>query len=235
MGLVDAEGPCGLGGKAIERRERIVAAARALFIEHGFHATGVAQIAKASGVAVGQIYRDFASKEAIIAAIAEADASDYLACDGYACAAFGIDPVADEADAWTWLRGFLDPDPDCSSILMTDILAESARNPKVAAIFETIHHRVRDAILRVVSMLVPATPALEPGCAGERALIADLVMTLSLGLMQQDMLHGEAQSRRLADAGFEMVRMRIMALRDTCAGRARAEASFPAWAMADHA
>ena len=47
--------------KALLRREKIVSAARRLFIANGFHATGVAQIAKESGIAVGQIYRDFSS------------------------------------------------------------------------------------------------------------------------------------------------------------------------------
>ncbi|RZM06398.1 MAG: TetR/AcrR family transcriptional regulator, partial [Sphingomonas sp.] len=37
--------------------------ARRLFVEHGFHSTGIALIAKESGVAVQQLYRDFPSKE----------------------------------------------------------------------------------------------------------------------------------------------------------------------------
>jgi AcrR family transcriptional regulator len=52
----------GTGGKAAQRREKIIEAARKLFIDNGFHATGVAQIAKESGIAVGQLYRDFASR-----------------------------------------------------------------------------------------------------------------------------------------------------------------------------
>jgi len=42
--------------RANARRERIMASARRLFLINGFHATGVAQIARESGVAVGQLY-----------------------------------------------------------------------------------------------------------------------------------------------------------------------------------
>ncbi len=59
--------------RAEMRRQRVMQAARKLFIENGFHATGMAQVAKMSGVAIGQIYRDFASKEEIVVALVEAD------------------------------------------------------------------------------------------------------------------------------------------------------------------
>src|SRR3982751_221809 len=65
-------------GRAAERRQLILDTARNLFVRNGFHGTGVAQIADASGVKVGQIYRDFSSKEDIIAAIALADLSQFL-------------------------------------------------------------------------------------------------------------------------------------------------------------
>ena len=59
--------------RAALRRRRITDAARKLFVANGFHATGMAQLAKASGIAVGQIYRDFAAKEDIVAALVTAD------------------------------------------------------------------------------------------------------------------------------------------------------------------
>ena len=43
--------------RAQQRRDKVVDVARRLFASQGFHATGMAQIAKESGVAVGQIYR----------------------------------------------------------------------------------------------------------------------------------------------------------------------------------
>ena len=61
--------PNARAGRATARREKVIQAARTAFKANGFHATGIAQIAHASGVAVGQIYRDFANKEAIVAEI----------------------------------------------------------------------------------------------------------------------------------------------------------------------
>ena len=64
--------------RAAQRRDHILEISRHLFIEKGFHGTGVAQIASTSGVKVGQIYRDFSCKEDIIAALALRDFSQLL-------------------------------------------------------------------------------------------------------------------------------------------------------------
>jgi len=53
------------------QRERILAAAKKCFIEHGFHAAGMARIAETAGMSQGLIYRYFANKHAIILAIIE--------------------------------------------------------------------------------------------------------------------------------------------------------------------
>lgn len=68
----------GRGERADNRRRHLLDVARRLFIDQGFHQTGVAQIAAESGIKVGQIYRDFASKEAIIAAICESNVEAWL-------------------------------------------------------------------------------------------------------------------------------------------------------------
>src|SRR3546814_20363284 len=70
--------PRPLGERARARRDRLLQVARTLFIEQGFHQTGTAQIAAASGIAVGQMYRDFKNKDAIIPTISEADAEPGL-------------------------------------------------------------------------------------------------------------------------------------------------------------
>jgi AcrR family transcriptional regulator len=64
--------------RADARRRHLVDTARKLFIENGFHATGMAQISEQSGIAVGQIYRDFACKEEIVAAIVSRDCAQLM-------------------------------------------------------------------------------------------------------------------------------------------------------------
>jgi AcrR family transcriptional regulator len=53
------------------QRERILTAARQCFVEHGFHAAGMAAIAATADMSPGLIYRYFASKNEIIVAIIE--------------------------------------------------------------------------------------------------------------------------------------------------------------------
>lgn len=53
------------------QRERILGAARACFVNSGFHAASMAQIAEAATMSPGLIYRYFENKSAIILAIIE--------------------------------------------------------------------------------------------------------------------------------------------------------------------
>lgn len=48
-----------------QRREEILTAAKAVFAEKGFHATTIADVAKATGVSYGSIYWYFESKDAL--------------------------------------------------------------------------------------------------------------------------------------------------------------------------
>lgn len=166
----------GRAGRAEQRRDHLLETARALFVAHGFHRTGVAQIAQASGVKVGQIYRDFACKEDIIAAIALRDLSAFLD-ESVLAAAIAAD---DRAALRDWILSFVAYEEEFEGYrLMPEILAESARNPRIAAVQETINHRVHAA-------LMSALTACAPGDArdAERAAFADLISALGVGLCQ---------------------------------------------------
>lgn len=68
------EAPVPRPGKAerdVVRRDEIVTAAKACVVKHGFHAASMAQIAAQARMSVGQIYRYFPSKDAIVHAIVE--------------------------------------------------------------------------------------------------------------------------------------------------------------------
>ncbi|MBD5781116.1 TetR/AcrR family transcriptional regulator [Pelagicoccus sp. NFK12] len=53
------------------QRNRILDAAEACFIQHGFHAASMARVAETAGISQGLAYRYFKSKSAIILAIIE--------------------------------------------------------------------------------------------------------------------------------------------------------------------
>jgi AcrR family transcriptional regulator len=168
--------PTAPAGRAAERRQLILDTSRRLFIQNGFHGTGVAQIAVASGIKVGQIYRDFSSKEDIIAAIAFRDLSQFL---DEATLQRAID-AGDMAAIRQWILAFVTYDEDIEGYrLMPEIMAESSRNPRVARLQEDISASVKSA-------LTAALTAWAPGADREtaRSELADLILALGGGLCQ---------------------------------------------------
>jgi AcrR family transcriptional regulator len=57
--------------KGERTRAAIIEAAHGLFVERGYHATSMRQVAQRAGIALGGIYNHFESKEAIFAAVFE--------------------------------------------------------------------------------------------------------------------------------------------------------------------
>jgi AcrR family transcriptional regulator len=113
------------------RRQQILDAACDQVRQRGFHGASMADIAKAAGLSVGQIYRYFENKEAIIAAIVAQDLAEMR------------DKFAElESQPGTLLDALDDHLPDAldkcldpgRAALALEVLAEAARNPKVAAI-----------------------------------------------------------------------------------------------------
>jgi len=168
--------PAVTAGRAAERRQHLLDTSRRLFIHNGFHGTGVAQIAAASGIKVGQIYRDFSSKEDIIAAIALRDLSQFLDEDTLQRA---ID-AHDMAAIRQWILAFVTYDEDIDGYrLMPEIMAESSRNPRVAKLQEEISTRVRHALATALNAFAPGDAR-----ATARSELADLILTLGGGLCQ---------------------------------------------------
>lgn len=162
--------------RAARRREHILETSRRLFIENGFHGTGVAQIAGASGVKVGQIYRDFASKEDIIVAIARRDFSQFLDEAALNEAIF----TGNRAAVHEWILTFTSYDEDVDGYrLMPEIMAESARNPRIAKLQEEMRDRVRAALIAALTAYAPGERRAEARCD-----LADLIATLGSGLCQ---------------------------------------------------
>ena len=160
------------GEKATLRRNKLVEAARILFGEHGFHGTGMAQIADASGIRVGQIYRDFESKEDIIAAMVATDLSDFL---DEAVLAQAI-AMGDRQRVRRWVLDLMirKQQPN-DSTLLPEILAEASRNPRVAAIMREGDQRIRRHVAAALAMLAPHA---DSECA---RCVEELMMTLMMG------------------------------------------------------
>jgi len=75
MALLDSPSDC--SGAAL-RRKQILDAARDAFRSHGFHAASMAVVAAGARMSVGQIYRYFDNKEAIVAAIVGEHVEEFM-------------------------------------------------------------------------------------------------------------------------------------------------------------
>lgn len=119
--------------RAEVRRRQILDAACACVRRAGFHGASMAEIAKAANLSVGQIYRYFDNKEAIVAAIADQDLAEMrekfaeLETSGHSLVDSVIALSADAVDYHY--------DRDRAALVL-EVLAEAARNPRVAAIVQ---------------------------------------------------------------------------------------------------
>ena len=105
------------------RQDEIIAAARHCFRRHGFHGASMAQVASEAKLSVGQIYRYFASKDAIIAEMIRRIID-------YRIAEMDGKTQTDHIPRLLAWRQTLDEDDDA---LMLEMAAEATRNPQIAA------------------------------------------------------------------------------------------------------
>lgn len=190
--------------KADLRRRKLIETARMLFVENGFHATGIAQIARESGIAVGQIYRDFSAKEEIVAALVEEDCGRFMDVGTLDAAIRDGDSEAVRA----WLRHFADPDDDRDGDrLFAEIVAEASRNERIAAIFVGLQDGFRSNLLAALAILAP-----EEEAAARRATLADTIMTLSIGLLHHRLIRPTLDVPALAASLRALIDREVAAL-----------------------
>lgn len=122
------------------RRQQILDAACDQVRQSGFHGASMADIAKAAGLSVGQIYRYFENKEAIIAAIVAQDLAEMR--DKFAEIESRPGTLLDAIDEH--LPESIDKcfDPRRAALAL-EVVAEAARNSKVAAIVRSADEQER--------------------------------------------------------------------------------------------
>jgi AcrR family transcriptional regulator len=122
------------------RRQQILDAACDCVRQAGFHGASMAEIAKAAGLSVGQIYRYFENKEAMIAAIVAQDLAEMREKFAEMESRPGelVDALVEH------LPEAVDKCFDLSRAALTlEVLAEASRNPKVAAILRAADEQER--------------------------------------------------------------------------------------------
>lgn len=163
-----------LASKAELRRQQILDAAAVCFRKSGFHGASMAEIAKSFGMSAGHIYNYFDSKEAIIEAMVKRDMDQSLE---------RIAKIQGEKDILKAMLGTVDEGVQRRidrSELDTEILAEAARNPKIAASVQSTDTVIRDKVTNLIRGIQPEKD--KPSCENNMAAKTTLLMALFDGL-----------------------------------------------------
>jgi len=176
--------------RAVARRKQVTDAARRLFAMRGFQNSPMTQISEAAGVKVGQIYRDFDGKEAIVADIVREDLQGLLDEPSLDVAIAANDVPAMRR----WVVSFIQRDCDPHQEgLFAQILVEAARNDRISAL-------LREADRLITMNICRALAAIAPGKAHElkRNELVDVIIVLLTGLSQRKLAAPDANAPVIA-------------------------------------
>lgn len=130
------------------RREAILDAAERCFARSGFHRCTMHDICKEAGISPGALYVYFASKEALIAGLAERDRAEFQ--NRFAAVAAAPDFLA--ALSVIGEQYFVD-EPAEKRLMCIEIGVESTRNPQVGETFRSVDTFVNDSFASLFQRL----------------------------------------------------------------------------------
>lgn len=187
--------------KAELRRQQILDAAAECFRKSGFHGASMSEIAKSFGMSAGHIYNYFESKEAIIEAMIKRDLDQALE---------RIAKIQGEKDILKAMLGTVDEGVQRRierSELDTEILAEAARNPKVAATVQATDSIVRDKVAHLIKGIQPrGQPAsCELGLAAKTTILMALFDGLQIRAIRDPNMKADEVGRVLRSVIKQML------------------------------
>jgi len=185
--------------KTEQRRRQVLDAATRCFREKGFAGASIADICNAAGMSPGHLYHYFASKDDIVAAIAEEDR---------ASAAETMGRLAEQDNLVDALLASLNPTVDLGDYaidggLAFDVFAEAGRNPRVASAVRSIYREVNKGLAALISEAqnkrqVPTS--IDPHGA------ALTITALVEGLVVMGVSHDDAELARATPSVKRMIR-----------------------------
>ncbi len=130
------------------RREHVLDAAELCFARAGFHRTTMQDICKEALVSPGALYVYFASKEDLIAGIAERNRSEFA--ERFA----ELSAAPDIMKALSMLgEHYLIAEPALKRTMCIEIALESTRNPKVGEIYRSVDRFVAESFEKLFARL----------------------------------------------------------------------------------
>jgi AcrR family transcriptional regulator len=160
-----------------ERREAILEAAQACFVRTGFHRTTMQDVAREAGMSAGNLYRYFASKDALVAGLAERDRAtivqDFNTLVGASDFLGAFEAIG---------RRHLVELPRSQAVLAVEIWSEATRNPAVASFCTCVDHDLR-GLMRTVFAAAQANGAIAAHVNLDQALT--WFLTIADGLFKR--------------------------------------------------
>lgn len=133
------------GDPLSDRALQILVAAERCFVKNGFHRSTMGDVAAEAGMSPGNIYRYFASKDALVAGLIEQDRlrvcdelTDILSSDNF------MDNLVELGRKY-----FIEEDRD-RLILTIEIWAEATRNPEIATLLESYEREARNQFIAFI-------------------------------------------------------------------------------------
>lgn len=176
-----------------QRQSGILDAVRAAFIEKGFDGASMQDLARAAGMSVGNFYRYFTSKDAIIAAIVMRDLADI---EGEFAAIIGSDDPLGMLR--TVLRQHICGTCQADGALWAEITAAAQRKPEIGVVVGELERCIRRYLTTVfaavtrtsddeaarlyaghaslIMMLVKASGMRMPGDVSEESDLNELIL-----------------------------------------------------------
>src|SRR4051794_10291934 len=171
----------------LDRRDQILQAAIASFAKRGFHQTSMHDISAEAGISVGLIYRYFANKEAVIAAMADRHKEQIRALLEQASEA----PTLLESLEILFTAHCCEDSPKLQSAFVVDLYAEAARNPQIAAMVGDVVH----SAMQGVTDLIARSPERDRAAGDlEPAQMSELIFAVARGMLMRDILQPPAMT-----------------------------------------
>ena len=183
-----------------DRREQILGAAMVCFAKRGFHQTSMHHIAEAAGISVGLIYRYFASKEAVIGALAEEHKTELAQLLERARSA----PTLLESLEILLTAHCCENQPQMHSAFVVDLFAEAGRNPAMA----TLVRDVLEAGAAGITEVIARAPEMRDAPHGLQPRdVAELIIAASHGAIMRDVLeHADVSASERHERQLKVVR-----------------------------
>ena len=187
-------------------RGQLISAAEFLFIERGFHATSVDEIALEAGYTKGAVYSNFGSKEDLFFAVYERRADRVVA--EYERAVREAGPVGGSERLVTQAAQRRGSDDGWLAVFF-EFWAHVVRRPELRERFAKIHARVVEPIVVSIERLVEERE-IELPVEARQYTVAVYVMTLGLSLerLTQPEVVDVTLGPRMVRAMFEDVKRR---------------------------